>query len=173
MKNKFLQRTRRERLLVLVFLAAIGLVWLVSAGGRARARWTEGRSVREDLAAQHLWLDRQASIEERATRAAAHLDPAKTLDATLLVGEVSALAAKAGLSAAVEPARTQRTGQFAYHTVQVTFRRADLGNLVKFYRELGQRAPYLALDECTIVAGRANPAELDAMFSIFSVQVER
>ncbi len=173
MKRLFLEKTPRERLLVLIFIFAAGLVWLVSAGGRLQDKWRESRVVSADLASQQLWLERKGVIEERAAQAAGKLDPERTLDATRLVGEVSAIATRLGLSAGVEPPRTERSDQFAYHTVQVTFRRADLGTLVKYYRELSQRAPYLALERCTLAAGRANPAELDAVFSVFSVEVRR
>jgi len=173
MKRLFLERTPRERLLVLLFLFAAATVWLVSAGGRLQRSWRENRKVSADLAAQQLWLEGKGVIEQRAKQAASKLDPERTLDATRLVGEVSAIASRLGLSAGVEPPRTERTGQFAYHTVQVSFRRADLAALVKFYRELGQRAPYMALERCTLGSSRSNPAEIDAVFSIFSVEVRR
>ena len=173
MKRRFLQRTPRERLLILVFLFAAAAVWLVSAGVRLQTRWREGRRAVAELQAQDLWLERKASIEERAARAAARLDPARTLDATRLVGEVSQIAAQLSLPVAVEPPHTERTGQFAYHTVQVTFRRAELAALVKFYRELIERSPYLALEECTLTASRSKPSEIDAVFSVFSVEATR
>ncbi len=172
MKNAFLRRTPRERGLILFFLLAAAVVWLVAAGGRLQGKWREGRVAAADLAAQNLWLERKAAIEQRALKAAGSLDAARTLDATRLVGEVSAIAGRLGLNVAVEPPRTERTDQLAYHTVQVTFRRAELGALVKFYRELDQRAPYLALEKCVLSAGRTNPAEIDAVFSVFSVEAE-
>lgn len=173
MKNRFMRRPPRERLLILVFLFAAAIVWLVSAGSRLQEKWRQSRVVSADLAAQNVWLERKALIEERAVKAANRLNPARTLDATKLVGEVSAIASQSGLAVGVEPPRTERTDQMAYHTVQVTFRRADLAALVKFYRELGQRAPYLALEKCSLAAGRSNPAEIDAVFAIFSVEAEK
>lgn len=173
MKRWFLQRSARERLLLLVFAFAAALVWLLSAAGRVRQAWTDHRGVATDVVAQKLWLERKDEIEARARRAAASLAPERTLDATHLVGEVSAMAQRAGLAPAMESPRTQRNDPFAYHTVQVSFRRADLAALVRFYRELSERAPYLALEECTLAASRSNPAELDAQFTIFSVQVAK
>lgn len=173
MKRVFLRRTPRERFLILVFLAAAAVVWLVSALGRLQARRTEAQMGAGQLATQQFWLGRKAEIEARAAKAGTTFDPKRTLNATNLVGEVSALARTAGLSAATEAPRTQRTGQFAYHTVQVAFRRADLASLIKFYRALGQRAPYLALEEVSLVANRANPAEIDARFTVFSVETAR
>lgn len=173
MKAIFLRRSPRERLLILVFLLSAAIVWLIAAGNRVQSKWREGRVVSADLAGQNLWLDRKAAIEQRALKAAASLDAARTLDATRLVGEVSAIASGLGLAVAVDPPRTERTGQFAYHTVQVTFRRANLAALVQYYRELDRRAPYLALEKCMLGASRSNPAEIDAVFSIFSVEADR
>jgi hypothetical protein len=173
MKTYFMRRTRREKFLVLALVSALAAVWLVTAGGRLRARWQEHRSVASERADQKLWLERRPAIEERAARAVKNLNPARTLDATHLVGEISALAAQAGLSPGIDPPHTERTPQFAYHTVQVSVRRAALESLVKFYRALGERAPYLALEHCAIVADRANPAQLNASFTIFSVEVLR
>lgn len=173
MKALFLRRSPRERFLILVFLAAAAVVWLLAAADRLQTRWNDSRLVAGQLATQQFWLDQKADIDARATKAGAAFDPARTLDATHLVGEVSALASAAGLSVGVESPRTQRTGRFAYHTVQIGFRRADLASLVKFYRALGKRAPYLALEECSLVANRANPAEIDARFTVFSVETPK
>lgn len=173
MKRYFNQRSRREKILVLLLAGAAALVWVSSVSARLRERWQEGRSVAVELDEQRLWLDRRTDIENRAAIAVRNLDPAKTLNATHLVGEVVALAAQAKLSPAIDSPRTQRTEDFAYHTVQVTFRRAQLPALIAFYRELGKRAPYLALEQCALVADRANPADLNATFSIFSVEVVR
>lgn len=173
MRRFFNQRSRREKILVLVLALSAAIVWLSAATARVSDAWREGRSVAVELADQRLWLERKTDIENRAAIAVRNLDPAKTLDATHLVGEVVALAAQAKLSPAIDSPRTQRTDDFAYHTVQVTFRRAKLAELITFYRELGKRAPYLALEQCALVADRGNPAELNATFSIFSVEVVR
>jgi hypothetical protein len=173
MKRFFFRRSPRERFLILIFLMAAAVVWLWDGLERFQERRTQHQLVAGKLATQQFWLDRKGEIDARAAKAGASFDPARTLDATHLVGEVSALASAAGLSVGVESPRTQRTGQFAYHTVQIGFRRADLASLVKFYRALGQRAPYLALEECSLVANRSNPAEIDARFTVFSVETPR
>jgi hypothetical protein len=173
MKHFFLSRSRRERSLLLIFVFAAAVVWLLSAAERLSGQMSAHRQAVIDAATQKIWLDGKAEIEGRAARAAASLEPARTLGAASLVGEVSAIAARAGLTPVVESPRTQNADQFSYHTVQVGFRRANLPALIKFYRELVQRAPYLALEECSLSATRANPAELDAQFTIFSVEVAR
>jgi len=172
MKAAYLARTRREKVLVLVLAAAAAAVWLAAASGRLVQAWQGWRAVAAEQQGQRQWLEQRPAIEERAAQAARNFEPSRTLDATHLIGEVSALAGAAGLSAGIDPPRTQRTDQFAYHTVQATFRRADLGALVNFYKALGRRAPYLALEQCTLAADRTNPALLNATFVIFSVEVK-
>jgi hypothetical protein len=173
MKRFFLSRSTRERALLLILVCAAGIVWLAEAAERLSNQMRNHREAVIEAKSQKLWLDSKPEIEGRAAKAAASLVPERTLDATRLVGEVSAIAARAGLTPVVESPRTQHADQFSYHTVQVGFRRANLPSLVKFYRELVQRAPYLALEQCTLSATRANPAELDAQFAVFSVEVAR
>lgn len=170
MKALYLSRTLREKVLVLVLAAAVAAGWLTAAAGRLVERWRGWQQVSAAQRDQRWWLDRRSVIEERAARAVQQFEPGRTLDASHLVGEVSALAGAAGLSAGIDPPRTQRTDQFAYHTVQVSFRRAGLGALVNFYEALGRRAPYLALEQSTLAADRADPARLNATFVIFSVE---
>lgn len=173
MKAFWKGRSSRERALILVFATFGALIWISSAAGRFSERWRERRRLGVAAAAQAVWLGQKEAIDARAAQAASNLDPARTLDATELVGEVTAMAGRARLEPAVEPPRTERTGQFAYHTVQVNIRGAGLAELVAFYRELAGRAPYLALRECTLAADRADPTELGARFVIFSVEVSR
>jgi hypothetical protein len=171
MKARFLSRTPREKSLVLLFAVVFSAVWLTTAAGRLVQRWQGWHNVSAERTSQRLWLDNRPAIEERAARAVKIFEPGRTMDASHLIGEVAALAGAAGLSAGVDPPRTQNTEQFAYHTVQVTFRRAELGALVNFYEALGRRSPYLALEQCSLIADRANPALLNAVFVIFSVEV--
>lgn len=172
MRTFFLSRSLREKLLVLLFAAAVAVVWLTGATGRLIEDWQGWRSAVIEQENQRLWLGHRPAVEERTAQAVRNFEPDRTLDATHLIGEVSALADAAGLSAGIDPPRTQRTDQFAYHTVQVSFRRAGLDALVNFYEALGRRAPYLALEQCTLTADRAAPERLNATFSIFSVEVK-
>lgn len=171
MKAAFIRRSPREKLLIVVLVMALALVWLITATSRLGRHWGENRTVTAQLDEQSQWLDRRAEIEQRSAAAVANLDPSRTLDATHLVGEVVTLAENAGLSPAIDSPRSQQTGPFSYHTVEVSFRRVELAALVAFYRELGERAPYVALEEVTLAADRGNPALINASFAVFSVEV--
>lgn len=173
MKRYFLTRSLREKALLTSFVGLVALAWLFSALGRARVRGQEWSSLRESGKEQQLWLGNRADIEARATKATAQLDPAKTLNGTRLVAEMSALASQAGLTAEVSGQRSERTTQFAFHSVQVAFRRADLGALVRFYEMLSQRSPYVGLEQVSLAADRAAPGTLNATFRVTAAELQR
>jgi len=171
LRNWFQSRNRREQLLVTAFVILGALIWLSSASGHLRMRWAAWRSVHGDLAAQQLWLDRQKEIEEQSLAAVRNLDPARTFDATRLVATVTSLAAGASLQPAIDSPVTQRTPQFAYHNIKVTFRRASLPALLNFYDELTKQAPYLNLESITLQTDRAAAGALNVNLQISATQI--
>ena len=171
MKNWFQSRHRREQLLVTGFALLGALVWLLSASGRLGVRWRDWRSARIELSAQQEWLDRRKEIETRAGAAIRNLDPARTYDATRLVSTVTSLAAGASLTPSIDSPVTQRTPQFAFHTIKVTFRRATLPALLGFYDELAKQAPYLSLETIAMQTERTAPGMLNVTLQISATQI--
>lgn len=173
MKRFFLRRAPREKFLLLVFTGLALLIWLGRGVGRSRALWSGLRAARAELATQQIWLENRARIEQRAAAAAQSLDPVKTINATRLVGELNALTAQAGLSADIGSQRTERTDRFAFHSVQVNIRRADLATLLKFYTALSERSPYIGLEQFTLTVDRGNSGQLNATFRVVSVELDK
>lgn len=173
MKRFFFTRSLREKTLLVTFIALVAIVWLISATGRTRARIAEWRSLRTAGEEQKLWLGNRADIEARAAKATAQLDPAKTLNGTRLVAEMSTLAAQSGLTAEVSGQRSERTTQFAFHSAQVSFRRAEMGALVKFYETLSHRSPYVGLEQVSLAADRAAPGTVNATFRVTAAELQR
>lgn len=173
MKHYFFTRTLREKLLLLTFVGIGSVVWLWAGLGRTVATVQEWRSLAAAGAEQQLWLTNRADIEAKAAAATAQLDPARTLNGTRLVGEMNALAGAAGLSPEVSGQRTERTTQFAFHTAQVTFRRADFGALLKFYEELSQRSPYVGLEQVSLAVDRGAPGSLNATFRVVAAELQK
>lgn len=171
MRNWFQARLRREQLLITAFVVMSAVVWLSSAAGHARVRWQEWSSIHNELSTQQLWLDRRQEIETAATEAVKNLDPARTLDATRFVGMITSLATGAGLTPAIDSPVTQLTSQFAYHTSKVSFRRANLPALLKFYDELSKQAPYLNLEQIGLQTERAAPGMLNVTMQISATQI--
>lgn len=172
MKAFFLGRALREKFLLLSFTLLALLIWLGRGLSRGRAGWDGLRTTRAELAAQQIWLKNGAAIDARAANATTSLDPARTINATRLVGELNAMAGQAGLNVDIGSQRTERTNQFAFHSVQVNIRRADLATLLKFYAELSRRAPYLGLEQFSLAADRSNPSQLNATFRVVSVELD-
>jgi hypothetical protein len=171
MKTFFLKRVLREKVLLLTFAALALLIWAGQLLGRSQKLWDDWRTTRSELAAQQIWLQNGAAIDAKAAATTKSLQPAQTLNATQLVGELNTLASAAGLNADISAQRTERTDQFAFHTVQVNLRRADLASLIKFYRELSKRAPYIGLEQFSLAVDRANPGQLNASFRISSAEL--
>ena len=173
MKHWFQRGRRREQLLLTAFVILGALVWLLSASGRLRARWADWHATRTDLSTQRLWLDRQKEIEASAGAAIRNLDPTRTYDATRLVSTVTTLATGASLSPSIDSPVTQRTPQFAFHTIKVTFRRATLNSLLSFYDELAKQAPYLNLEQIAMQTERTAPGLLNVTLQISATQITK
>ncbi len=170
MKALFQARTRREQWLVTVLVLGAAAAWLTAALDRARAGWLGWRAESSAAKTQQIWLDRQGEIEAAAAKAVGNLVPERTHDPTRLVTTVTSLATGAGLQPAIEPPQTKRTAQFAYHTIKVTFRRANLAALLNFYDELAKHAPYLNLEQISVAAERGPAGQLTATLQISATQ---
>ncbi len=173
MRNWFAARPRREQVLVTVFVVMAAATWLFGSMRRLRTQVSAWRSTQTATAAQKLWLDRREDIEARSAAAVRNLDPAKTQDATRLLGTINSLATAAGLSVAIEPAQKQSTPQFTYNTTKVTFRRANLPALLSFYDELAKQAPYVNLESIILQTERATPGAINATLQISATQITK
>jgi len=171
MKRHFLARSGREKLLLLAFAGIAAVTWLASTAGRVGVLWRERNSLQAEQELQQTWLANRTAIEARAAEAVHRLEPARTLNGTRLVGELNTLATQAGLSAEVSGQRTERTDQFAFHSAQVSFRRAELGDLVRFYEALAARSPYLGLEQMSLTVDRGAPGQLNASFRVVAAEL--
>jgi len=173
LKAYFLSRLLREKLLLVLFVALGAMMWLSNFSKRTSAALRAYHKATAELATQQQWLDNRKSIETAALQAVKNLDPAKTLDDTRLVGDLSALARENNLKFTNDTPRTDRSGQFAVHTVQVTLPRADWDSLMKFYVALVRRSPYIGLEQLSLASDRANPQLVNASLRISSVEIVR
>lgn len=174
MKAYFLGRLLREKILLLAFAVLGAAIWLSGALERAGAQVKAIKATTVDLDVQQRWLLQKARIEKEAQLAVEHLDPARSLDGVRLQGELNTMAKAAGLgNYDVSDSRTDRTQQFAVHSVQFTARNADIGALIAFYQALGQRAPYLGLEDFKLASNPSNPAQLTATWRVTSVEIAK
>lgn len=175
LRRFFLSRLLREKLLLVALLGLAVAIWGSGAVRRLGETVSEHRRASADLGEQALWLGQRATIEAAAKAAVEHLDPARSFNAVRLNAELAAIATATGITKDVQTdsARTERINEFAVHTVQFTARRADYGALQRFYFELGKRAPYIGIEQFSISADRANPAQLNASIRVTSVELSR
>jgi len=172
-KNFFLTRAMREKMLMLLFVGLAAFIWLSSAVRRGRVFLADWRGTAIELASQGKMLQDRARIEKQAEAAIKHLDPTKTLDGTRLNGELDAIGRQAGLSPNIDSPTSTRTDQFTFHSTQITFQKADLEALLRFNDELAKRSPYLGLEWCSLTVDRANPRQLNAAFRVSSTEIRR
>ena len=169
MKRIFLNRSKREQVLILLF-AFIGLAWWGSSlSARANDQYRGWRAAHEEFKTQELWLEQREDILERVVSAGETLDPSRALDSAQSFAELNRMLS--GLNAEVSSQRTERTQQFALHGLQVNIRRAPLNDILKFYGQLSERAPYLGIDSCVISTDRSSRGMLNVNFRIYSIEV--
>lgn len=174
MKAFFLSRILREKILLVAFALVGALIWLSGVSERANAKWRAIKVTSTELEVQRGWLVQRERFEREAALAIEHLDPTRSLDAVRLPGELTALARSAGLANYdVSDSRTERTSQFAVHSVQFQARNADMGKLITFYQALSKRAPYIGLEQFSLTANRSNPSQLVATWRVTSVEIAR
>ena len=173
LKAYFLSRLLREKLLLVIFIGLGAVMWLSNFSHRLSAATRGLHRAGAELTEQKQWIDNKKPIETAALQAVKNLDPAKTLDDTRLVGDLSALARENNLKFTNDTPRTERSGEFAIHTVQVTVPRADWDSLTKYYLALLKRSPYIGLEQLSLAADRANPQLVNASLRVSSVEIVR
>ena len=57
--------------------------------------------------------------------------------------------------------------------MQVAVRNADLPSLLSFYDALDKRAPYIGLEQFSLTVNPSNPALLNAVMRVSSVEINR
>lgn len=171
----FLGRVLREKLLLLAFIVLAALIWLSSFARRGGQMWRDHRATTSQLKDQAMWISNKGFIDEQARRAAAQLDPAKTLDGVKLVGAVNQAAAEAGLrdNFTTSLSGTQANGQFAVNTATCDVRNAPYEAIQKLYQQLQQRAPYIGIEQFSLQSNRANPSQLSLTLKVSSVEIAR
>lgn len=169
MRRFFLNRSRREQVLLLAF-ALIALAWWGSSlTARTKEQYRDWRAAKQEFETQELWIEQSEAIFARVATAGQTLDPTRALDSAQTFAELNRMLT--GLNAEVGSQRTERTDQFALHNMQVNIRRAPLADILNFYEKLSARAPYLGIDSCVISTDRSSRGMLNVNFRIYSIEV--
>jgi hypothetical protein len=170
----FLSCLFREKVLITAFIVMAAAVWVFSVAGRVSRFSRAIRVTTLSLNEQQLYLSNRASIESQAEAAAGKLDAVRTLDATRLLAEVSAIADDAGLkNRNIGTPKDVSSGQFSVHTLEFNVTKVDWATLKQFYLALSKRSPYIGIEQYRMQADKTNPTLLNASFQISSVEIAR
>jgi len=175
MKAYFLSRTLREKLMVLGLVAIAAAMWFSGVSRRVRVFWMEARGTSVELADQRRWLAERGRIEGEAKSAIEHLDPSRTYDGPRLQSELYDIARSVGITRddSIDDMQVNPGPQFSINTVRFVIRNADYAPLVHFYEEVSKRAPYIGIEEFSIVVNRANRAQVTASLRVSSVEINK
>lgn len=175
LRTYFLTRLLREKILLLGLLGVAAAIWLSSWMDRVQLGVRAHSQVSTDLAVQDQWLQQQDRIEALAKAAVEHLDPKKSLDSVRLQTEVTDMATATGITAnrSIDSPRTDRTPEFAVHSIEFRARRADYENLQRFYAKIVERAPYMGLEQFSLSTVPSRSSEIEAVFRITAVEITR
>jgi len=142
----FLRCQLREKLLLLAFALMGVVLWLSGYSSRAGKFWAEKRATTKTLGYQAQLIDQSPAIEAAAQKAAAQLDPTKTLNENRLATTVQQLASEAGLrDGRSTPPATTTSGNISIHTLDYSVSRANWDPLIKFYQAIQARSPYIGI----------------------------
>jgi hypothetical protein len=170
----FLARVLREKLLLVGFLALGVIMWASAFSTRVGQFFRSEHATTVALKDQEYWLGRRASIEAATQKAAAQMDPAKTLDPTNLSVVVRQLAGDAGIAknmSSLGSGAAMSSGQFSINTVRLRIINTEWHDFAVFYQHLQERAPYLAITELAMQPVRGNPGQVMASMTVASFEI--
>ena len=170
MKALFLNRTYREKVLILAMVLVGLVIWFTLASERLREFNQTRASIVRQVEAQQVWLDNEASIRERVEASISNLDPARTLSGTRLNAEINRIASEHNLRVTVDRPQQESGEVLTYHTVVVQISGAEMEPLIRFTQALQGRAPYLGVEEIIISPDNRNPTIHGARFRISAVE---
>ncbi len=172
MKAFFLTRQLREKVLLLGLVLIAALMWLSAVSGRVEKFWHAAKFASSDLSEQRRWLGERARIEGDAKAAAARLDASRTFDSVRLQAELDSIAHAAGIgNTSINDTKVIPGPQFSINSVHFVIRNVDWVSLKRFYLDLASRAPYIGIEEFSLMAAQADPNQLTASLRVSSVEI--
>jgi len=156
MKHFFFSLQTRERIMALLALVIGAIIWSTGSWSRVNSGWDAWRALENENKIQQTWLQNEPSIRQNAAKAIQGLEAGRGYNDSQLVAEVIAATKAVGLNATTETPKTQKSGKFALHTMQLSCRKADMATVLKFYENIRPRAPYLSINSLSIQSDRGN-----------------
>ncbi len=163
----------RERYLVMAFVWALLLLWLVFLMEGLRGTWTSFSQNRNNLATFEYTIGQAEEAELLLQEARQGLDSSKTFSAAQLVGRLDSLARENEVSSFdLSTPSSIETQLFNFNNVRLSIKRARISDLIRFDQAVKAYSPYIALGDFQITANKRDPRFLDATFELVSFELK-
>ena len=157
--------------MALAALSVGAFLWSTGAWARTRGGWDNWQALETEANIQSSWMAKEKEIRGAAAAAIQGLDAGHGFDEAHLVTEAVAAAKEAGLVANTEAPKSQKSGRFAIHSLQMSCRRADMASVVRFYENISARAPYVAISQLTLQSDRGTTGTVTATLRLDALQL--
>lgn len=173
LKAWFDQRSLREQVLLCLILC-IAFLWLALDAVQALgASLRASRVAASEHETQQLWLDREASLDQRLSEALGKLDGSKTYSVNQLLEVMDKIAKEAGLQTSIARPVTRRGDVFTEHVLTVPISRASMRTLIDFENAVKSHYPYLGMDSMLIQPEPSAPELLRGEVRVTSFELNR
>ena len=173
LKPIFMSRSRREKILALLFLGVMVAMWFSSISTRVESFNTQRKTLSVNKRDQNAWLEDRKSIDDQYQSSLTKLTEAHLPSRNEFAGQIDAMLRKYQFGFRTDPPQTKVLNTISEHTVNVTIEKADYVALREFTGEIKDQFPYVALEQLTLSPDRRNPALLDARLRLVAIEFNR
>ncbi len=173
LRPAFMARTRREKILALLFLIAMVVIWFSSLSGRVETAMIRNHSLQANKKNQDKWLNERQTIDADYQSSLALLSEVNLPTRNEFAGQIDTMLRKYQFGFRVDPPQTKAGNTISEHTVNVSIEKAKLGPLMDFTTEIKERFPYVSLEQLTLIPDRRNPALINARLRLVAIEFNR
>ncbi|MEZ5277722.1 MAG: hypothetical protein R3F07_15180 [Opitutaceae bacterium] len=173
LRPAFMARSRREKVLAVLFLLVMAAIWFSSFSGRVKAVREESRTLFANKEVQDAWLKDRKTIDSNYQASLSRLNEAKLPTRNEFAGQIDTMLRKYQFGFRVDPPQTKARNTISEHTVTVSIEKANLAPLIEFTREIKEQFPYVGLEQLTLIPDRRNPALIDARLRLVAIEFNR
>lgn len=174
LKSLFLARSRREKVLTVLFIAAIAVLWFTNFRGRVSAAMQKRGDLTTLDAVQRQWLDNRSDIEARYNQAMDQIKATKLPDKNQFLAEVGSLLHELNVgSYRIDTPQAQTRPPLTFNRINVNIDKTDLGTLIALTEKIKSDLPYAGLEQLILVPDRRDPHELGARMRLVAIEFSR
>lgn len=144
-KNYFKNLSQRERFILLAFSLIAVLMWAVYLKNKNSSLNEKLEQLQRDEKISDIAIAQKPIIETNLEEIKKEILPEKTYTASALQVFIETLAKKYGLSYEIASVSTTKAGNFEIHTVNVSFSRVMIENLIAFENDILDVNPYITI----------------------------